>query len=103
MQELEKITALATAIAARMLQDDGPPLTAREFAIRNGTSRSVLYEMWKRGEGPATVRVGVRGRRITRKAEREWRAKRETESSASQAPGSPDVSTPAATEVPHQT
>jgi hypothetical protein len=103
MEDLEqKIALLATEIARQMMDDGRPPMTLKKFGERNGRSRSSVYVDLAEGRGPETIKVGVRGRRVTYAAERAWRAK-QAEGSTVQTPSPQDDSAPAVTEAPHQT
>jgi len=75
-------TQLADQISRRIVAaleggEDAPLMTVREFCERNRISRSHLYELLKRGTGPRVVTIGLRGMRISRPAELEWRAGRQ--------------------------
>jgi hypothetical protein len=52
-----------------------------EFCKRNSISRSYLYILWGRGEGPRFMLVGGR-RLISREAASDWRRTREKASRA---------------------
>ena len=54
-------------------------LTIREFTAQFGVSRSTLYRLWARNDGPRTVRVGRRVL-IPLDRAREWARSLETAS-----------------------
>ena len=56
-------------------------LTIPEFCDRMGTSRSGLYRMWDRGEGPDRIKVGKRTL-ITVEAVRRWVSQLEKQKNA---------------------
>jgi predicted DNA-binding transcriptional regulator AlpA len=48
-----------------------------EFCLSHGLSRSLLYSLWRTGEGPEVMRLGGRVA-ISREAAARWRAARES-------------------------
>jgi hypothetical protein len=55
-----------------MIEDPRDAYSAEEFASRHGISRSLLYYMWKHGEGPRYFHIGAH-RMISREAGEDWR------------------------------
>jgi hypothetical protein len=55
-----------------------------DFAARHGISRGYLYELWKRGEGPAYIQLGKR-RFVTKDAGAAWRKSLEKTAKATKA------------------
>jgi hypothetical protein len=54
-----------------------------QFCQRYNISRSALYDLWRRGEGPRFFKVGAGGgKRISRQAGAEWVAQREAEATS---------------------
>jgi hypothetical protein len=53
--------------------------SVNEFARAENISRSMVYKMWVKGDGPRYYLVGNR-RRITHQARIEWQRQREAES-----------------------
>lgn len=56
-------------------------LTISEFCDRMGTSRSGLYRLWERGEGPDRIKVGKRTL-ITIEAMKRWLSQLEAQNNA---------------------
>jgi hypothetical protein len=53
-----------------------PSYNIPEFCEAENISRSMLYEFWKKGEGPDYYQVGHQ-RRITHRARLQWQRERE--------------------------
>jgi predicted DNA-binding transcriptional regulator AlpA len=51
----------------------------RQFCEHNDISRSYIYLLWKRGDGPKYIDLGGR-RKITIQQEAEWRQRMEVKS-----------------------
>jgi hypothetical protein len=51
----------------------------KQFCANNDISKSLLYLLWKRGDGPRYLDLGGR-RKITVAAEAEWRRRMEAKS-----------------------
>jgi excisionase family DNA binding protein len=79
MTDTEQAVANLTKqiVSAIYGNEDGPLMTVRQFCERNSISRSHFYALLKRGEGPKVITIGLRGMRVSRSAELEWRAARQ--------------------------
>jgi hypothetical protein len=58
-----------------------PSLSIDQFCEAENISRSMLYKLWRQGNGPRWFNVGV-ARRISHDARIEWRRAREAEAAS---------------------
>jgi len=58
--------------------------TVSEFCQRHRIARGTLYNLWKRGDGPAFIKAGA-SVRITMQAVEDWRRRMEDKSYTKQA------------------
>lgn len=55
---------------------DQPAFTIKQFCYTFSISRSFLYKLWDKGEGPSFFKIGG-SIRISRKAAEEWQSRNE--------------------------
>lgn len=77
--ELRRVVQMLAPLASAQRESEAASFTLKEFQVRNWLSESQFHKLRRQGRGPRVMSVGSVGVRISREAELDWIAARETE------------------------
>jgi hypothetical protein len=80
--QLSDALATLAALANAARESGAASFTLKKFLARNQLSESQYHKLRRQGRGPRVMSVGTCGVRISRQAELDWIAARETEAEA---------------------
>ena len=81
-EQLASVVATLVALANAAAVGERGSYSIKEFLARNQLSESQYYKLRRQGRGPRVMSVGACGVRISRQAELDWIAARETDADA---------------------
>jgi hypothetical protein len=90
-RQLSDVLATLAALANAARESETASFTLKKFLARNQLSESQYHKLRRQGRGPRLMSVGSCGVRISRRAERDWIAARETEAEAAKETASTKV------------
>jgi hypothetical protein len=77
--DLRRVVQMLAALANPARESETASFKLKKFLARNDLSESQYHKLRRQGRGPRVMSVGSCGVRISREAERDWIAARETE------------------------
>ena len=77
--QLSSVLAMLVALANAAHETEAASFKLKKFLARNDLSESQYHKLRRQGRGPRVMSVGSCGVRISRQAELDWIAARETE------------------------
>ena len=80
--QLSDVLATLATLANAVREGEAASFKLKKFLARNDLSESQYHKLRRQGRGPRVMSVGSCGVRISRQAERDWIAARETEAEA---------------------
>lgn len=90
-RQLSDVLAAIVGLANAASEGEPASFTVKIFLARNHLSESQYHKLRRQGRGPRVMSVGSCGVRISRHAELDWIAARETEAEAAKETGSTKV------------
>ena len=80
--ELRRVVQMLALLVCAAREGEAASFKLKKFLARNQLSESQYHKLRRQGRGPRVMSVGSCGVRISRQAERDWIAARETEAEA---------------------